>query len=229
MSNFRIIVGDKYYMGETGEISDKFHDPWSTNSFHTSRVQRSILGFSDDPLDAKFIQDRTTLIGEARRIIEYLLYTDIGWRDIKIEGEPFAIPLKLNIDYFLDLESDASKMKAINTEMKKQLDISTDLGQKRFEENVALLARAEKAEAEEKEWREIAERSNQLLRSAYSIAQRKGVDTNWDAFERCLEKELVLQHNYRADLINKISVDVKRDLSDAEIEELGAREAENGN
>jgi len=91
------------------------------------------------------------------------------------------------------------------------------------------LSRAEKAEAEEKEWREIAERSNQLLRSAYSIAQRKGVDTNWDAFERCLEKELVLQHNYRADLINKISVDVKRDLSDAEIEELGAREAENGN
>lgn len=151
MSNFRIIVGDKYYMGETGEISDKFHDPWSTNSFHTSRVQRSILGFSDDPLDAKFIQDRTTLIGEARRIIEYLLYTDIGWRDIKIEGEPFAIPLKLNIDYFLDLESDASKMKAINTEMKKQLDISTDLGQKRFEENVALLARAEKAEAKVKE------------------------------------------------------------------------------
>ena len=50
--------------------------------------------------------------------------------------------------------------------------------------------------------------ANQLLRSAYSIAKRKGVETNWDAFERSLEKELMLQHN-RADIRLKISKDVK--------------------
>lgn len=34
---------------------------------------------------------------------------------------------------------------------------------------------------------------NQLLRSAYQIAKRKGVDTNWEAFEKSLEKELLLE------------------------------------
>jgi len=34
---------------------------------------------------------------------------------------------------------------------------------------------------------------NQLLRSAYQIAKRKGADTNWEAFEKSLEKELLLE------------------------------------
>lgn len=34
---------------------------------------------------------------------------------------------------------------------------------------------------------------NQLLRSAYQIAKRKGLNTNWEAFEKSLEKELMLE------------------------------------
>ena len=37
------------------------------------------------------------------------------------------------------------------------------------------------------------ERQNDLLRSAYSIAQRKGEQTNWEAFENNLKKELLNQ------------------------------------
>ena len=32
---------------------------------------------------------------------------------------------------------------------------------------------------------------NSLLRSAYQIAQRKGRNTNWDAFERAVKRELL--------------------------------------
>lgn len=34
---------------------------------------------------------------------------------------------------------------------------------------------------------------NELLRSAYQIAQRKGKDTNWKAFENNLKEELLNQ------------------------------------
>ena len=37
------------------------------------------------------------------------------------------------------------------------------------------------------------EQQNSLLRSAYAIAQRKGEDTNWEAFENNLRKELLKQ------------------------------------
>ncbi len=36
--------------------------------------------------------------------------------------------------------------------------------------------------------------SNDLLRSAYQIAKRKGRDTGWAAFERRLLEELEIQH-----------------------------------
>lgn len=35
---------------------------------------------------------------------------------------------------------------------------------------------------------------NDLLRSAHAIAKRKGKDTNWEAFEAALRKELMRQH-----------------------------------
>ena len=35
--------------------------------------------------------------------------------------------------------------------------------------------------------------SNELLRSAFQIAQRKGKDTNWEAFENNLKRELTKQ------------------------------------
>jgi len=37
------------------------------------------------------------------------------------------------------------------------------------------------------------EKQNDLLRSAYSIAQRKGKETNWSAFEDRLREELLSQ------------------------------------
>ena len=37
------------------------------------------------------------------------------------------------------------------------------------------------------------EQQNELLRSAHSIAQRKGKQTNWKAFENNLRKELLKQ------------------------------------
>lgn len=38
-------------------------------------------------------------------------------------------------------------------------------------------------------------KQNELLRSAYSIAKRKGVDTNWDAFERSVLELLMKQQD----------------------------------
>jgi hypothetical protein len=38
------------------------------------------------------------------------------------------------------------------------------------------------------------EKANQLLRSAYQIAHRKGKDTNWDSFEKQLKAELEREH-----------------------------------
>ena len=35
--------------------------------------------------------------------------------------------------------------------------------------------------------------SNDLLRSAHEIAKRRGADTNWEAFENNLRKELLVQ------------------------------------
>lgn len=38
--------------------------------------------------------------------------------------------------------------------------------------------------------------SNELLRSAFQIAQRQGKDTNWEAFENNLKKELLKQAGF---------------------------------
>jgi len=39
----------------------------------------------------------------------------------------------------------------------------------------------------------MTEEYNQLLRSAYKIAERKGQGTNWDTFKDCLLEELLIQ------------------------------------
>ena len=114
MSLFRIVVGDKYYAGETSEVITGWQtDPWSGNSFQTGHIQRAALGFTDNPKKAKIIYDRTTLMGETRRIIEYLLYTDIGWHDIHIEREPFPINLKFDLEYLLKKEDEANRQSSI--------------------------------------------------------------------------------------------------------------------
>lgn len=42
--------------------------------------------------------------------------------------------------------------------------------------------------------RDMLFEANQVLRSAYSIAKRKGATTNWKAFENSLESILKEQH-----------------------------------
>lgn len=82
----------------------------------------------------KVICGVTNLIGEIKRVIQFVEATKLlSGSMIQIEAEPYTIPLVFDLDYFLGIESELSKQKAINTEMKKQLDIATDLGQKRFE------------------------------------------------------------------------------------------------
>ena len=44
--------------------------------------------------------------------------------------------------------------------------------------------------------REMIERSNDMLRSAYQIAEREGVSTNWKAFKARLMEVLVEQSLY---------------------------------
>lgn len=44
---------------------------------------------------------------------------------------------------------------------------------------------------------------NSLLRSAYQIAQRKGKDTNWEAFINSLRKELLIQAGFSEDETNE--------------------------
>lgn len=39
----------------------------------------------------------------------------------------------------------------------------------------------------------MTKEQNELLRSAYQIAQRKGATTNWEAFEKNLRRELLHQ------------------------------------
>lgn len=38
-------------------------------------------------------------------------------------------------------------------------------------------------------------KANEMLRSAYQIASRKGKETNWESFTKCLEGELVAEHD----------------------------------
>lgn len=36
--------------------------------------------------------------------------------------------------------------------------------------------------------------ANEICRSAYSVAARRGVETNWEPFKEKIEKSLLLQH-----------------------------------
>jgi len=46
-------------------------------------------------------------------------------------------------------------------------------------------------------------KSNELLRSAYQIAQREGKNTNWEAFINNLRKELLVQAGLSEDETNE--------------------------
>jgi hypothetical protein len=136
IKNYRICVDGQYYTGEK-EVSYNAwtSSPWSGNSFQTKRVDRNILTFEPkENNNFKVITGTTNLIGEIKKIILFISMTGLlSGNEITIEAEPFKIPAELNIDYYLGLESELSRQKQICTNIKKQLDIATDLGQKRFE------------------------------------------------------------------------------------------------
>lgn len=132
LPKFRIVVDGMYYCGELENETYTFGDPFSQNSFHTTPGRKSTLEFSENSEKAKLIEGRNNLVSHVRKILDFILCGSKLPKEIKIEREPFDIPLNLNVDYFLGLESDLSKQKVVNQEMKKQLDIATDLGEERF-------------------------------------------------------------------------------------------------
>jgi hypothetical protein len=133
--NYRISVDGQFYTGEKECELNTWHvDPWSSNSFHTQRINRNVLTF--DPKENnnfKVITGRICLLGEIRKIIEFVIDTNLmAGNIIQIEAEPYAIPLSFDLDYFLAMEVENSKLKVLMTDMKIQLDIATDLGQKKI-------------------------------------------------------------------------------------------------
>ena len=135
INNYRICVDGQFYTGENEcTLNSWTSDAWSGNAFQTKRVDRNVLTFEPkENNNFKVITGTINLTGEIKKIIKFISMTGLmAGNEIIIEAEPFKIPLELNIDYFLGLESEVSRLKAINAEMKKQLDIATDLGDKRF-------------------------------------------------------------------------------------------------
>lgn len=134
--NYRISVDGQFYTGEKEvEINTWKSDPWSNNSFQTKMQHRNMLTFEPkENNNFKVITGVINLLGEIKKVIQFVESTKLlSGSMIQIEAEPYTIPLVFDLDYFLGVESELSKQKVINAEMKNQLDIVTDLGQKRFE------------------------------------------------------------------------------------------------
>jgi len=45
---------------------------------------------------------------------------------------------------------------------------------------------------------------NELLRSAYTIAKRQGVDTNWEAFETSVLRELLKEAGFDSNMAENV-------------------------
>ena len=137
IKNYRIRVDGMYYTGEKECSLDTWtSSPWSGNAFQTKRVDRNVLTFEPaENNNFKVITGTVNLLGEIKKIIQFVSMTGLMAGDeLVIEAEPFKVPLELNLDYYLGLESELSRQKQICVDMKNQLDIATDLGQKRFDE-----------------------------------------------------------------------------------------------
>jgi len=134
--NYRISVDGHFYTGEKEvELNTWKSDPWSNNSFQTKMQHRNVLTFEPkENNNFKVITGVINLLGEIKKVIQFVEATKLlSGSMVQIEAEPYTIPLVFDLDYFLGIESELSKQRAINLEMKSQLDIATDLGQERFE------------------------------------------------------------------------------------------------
>ena len=59
------------------------------------------------------------------------------------------------------------------------------------------------------------EEANSLLRSAYQVALREGKETNWEAFKKCVYKELVIEHKimYPSSDDTHLDVEISTDVN----------------
>jgi hypothetical protein len=132
IKKYRILVDGQYYFGES-EISKNVHtsDTWSNNSFQTRRVETSTLLFSSEVF--LVIEGYTNLLSHLKKVINFIRYENLmAGNKIVIESEPFVIPLELDLEKILAREDE---LEILNSQLRQQLNIATDLGQKRFEEN----------------------------------------------------------------------------------------------
>jgi hypothetical protein len=213
IKNYRISVDGQFYTGEKEATLNTWRsDPWSGKSFQTKCEQRNVLTFEPkENNNFKTIVGVKLLMGEVKRIIEFINYTGLMvGNEIIIEAEPYKVPLELNIDYFLGLESELSRQKAINKELKTQLDIATDLGQKRFERIEELIKLCNQTYADKNAL--AAALLGSIKTNWYNLikAVKKTEDTMYD---KNLEREKMLEINKQAcevertliDLVDKIS------------------------
>ena len=230
IKNYRISVDGQFYTGEKEvELNTWKVDPWSKDSFHTKSQNRNVLTFEPkENNDFKTITGRICLLGEIKKIIEFISYTELMAGDeIIIEAEPYKVPLELNIDYFLDLESELSKQKTINEEIKKQLDIATDLGQKRFESIGEL---TKQCNQEFKDKNALADRIIELERENKELWHDKETLINYEMGNKDLrlcvinlcEKHYLNKPQLAASILGSIKTD-KKARSSAENGKKGGR------
>lgn len=115
LNRYRIIVDDQYYCGEGEVVRNSYRfEPWSQNSFHTFSTPKTVLKFEVvSRNNFKVIEGYTNLLSEIKRILDFIKYEGLMvGNKIVIEAEPFVIPLELNINYYLDLEVENSKLRA---------------------------------------------------------------------------------------------------------------------
>jgi hypothetical protein len=138
---FRIVVDGMYYCGELVSNAYTFNDPFSSNSFHTAPGGKTTLEFSENHEKAKLIEGRNNLASHVKRVIEFVTCASDMPKEIKIERSPFPIPLTMNIDYFLDIESENTKLKAKIAELTNEnpwIPISSGRLPNKFQECIVL-------------------------------------------------------------------------------------------
>lgn len=112
VKNFRIIVDNQFYNGETEcELNTWHSDPHSNFTFQTQKVTRNVLTFDPTRKNFKLITGYINLIGELKKIIEFIRNTDLmAGKTIVIEAEPFFIPITINLEKILS-NNDELKIK----------------------------------------------------------------------------------------------------------------------
>lgn len=113
LPRFRIVVDAMYYCGELENETYAFNDPFSSNSFHTAPGRKATLEFSEDSKRAKLIEGRNNLASYIKKVIDFVMCGNVLPKEIKIEREPFTIPMELNVNYFLDAESENTQLKVL--------------------------------------------------------------------------------------------------------------------